>query len=112
MEAEGAALARGDSDEVARLATLKPAAARKVEAASAQRRRTAASQLDAGLLATLKGHAQRIRDLARRNEILLNMKLQQIGATLELLLGRGQPIYAADGRPQRAVTGNSVGGKV
>src|SRR5436305_8737519 len=113
MEAEGAALARGDSDEVARLAGLKPDAARKVESASALRRRSVAA--DVGLVAALKPLALRIHDLARRNELLLNMKLQQVGAALQLLLGHGPApiaLYAADGRPQRPVVGNSIGGKV
>lgn len=44
--------------------------------------------------------ARRVRDLNQRNEILLNMRLQQVAAALSVLRGpdSGAQVYSSDGR--------------
>lgn len=46
--------------------------------------------------------ARRVRDLNQRNEILLNMRLQQVAAALNVLQGSGPgaQVYSSDGRAQ------------
>jgi len=117
LEREGDALLQPGADRLRELSAKKPDLAREVEAATAARNaaltRAGLPQGRAGVeracsdagseakrvFDDLVQCARRVRDLSQRNEILLNMRLQQVGAALNILRRPDETqVYSADGR--------------
>ena len=130
LDTEHAELLGGHADRLPELAARKTDLARRAADCSDARRQLLA---DAGLapgrsgieracsavgeaashvLAELTACAQRIHDLLHHNELLVNLRLQQVGAALALLRNDQPeaPTYSPDGR-SRLVAQRSVRAK-
>jgi flagellar biosynthesis/type III secretory pathway chaperone len=118
LESERAELLGGHADQLPELAARKTELARRAADCSGARREllagaglapgragveracTAVGDAARRLLDELTGCARRVHDLLHHNELLVNLRLQQVGAALALLRHDQPeaPTYSADGR--------------
>jgi flagellar biosynthesis/type III secretory pathway chaperone len=118
LESERDCLLHSGADRLVELCARKADLAREIAALAAERNTalarsglprgragvelgcSGAGSAAKGLVEQLTQCARRVRDLNRRNEILVNMRLQQVGAALNVLRGSGAEaqVYSADGR--------------